>query len=233
ARAAAQQLHRFRHASVGSCRPHEYPELVVAALDVASVLEERLADAEQRLSQLLRSVEFLEELRELFQSRSPKFAIRPPPFQKPPTTRPQGAPQASSPAPSSLSTVEARLAKLDAELQQTLKVPQIEEYLEAERAATTAQLEDFAKVLHEHEVSMAKVVMNPSTSLQKREEESRPPFFEEPLPKLLEGRHIKAQLDDFNQSIVGLRSDLQVLAAQTEWRLGALEKVGRIQESAP
>ncbi|CAK9075688.1 unnamed protein product, partial [Durusdinium trenchii] len=140
---------------------------------------------------------------------------------------------ASSPAPSSLSTVEARLAKLDAELQQTLKVPQIEEYLEAERAATTAQLEDFAKVLHEHEVSMAKVVMNPSTSLQKREEESRPPFFEEPLPKLLEGRHIKAQLDDFNQSIVGLRSDLQVLAAQTEWRLGALEKVGRIQESAP
>ncbi|CAK9058177.1 unnamed protein product, partial [Durusdinium trenchii] len=81
ARAAAQQLHRFRHASVGSCRPHEYPELVVAALDVASVLEERLADAEQRLSQLLRSVEFLEELRELFQSRSPKFAIRPPPFQ--------------------------------------------------------------------------------------------------------------------------------------------------------
>ncbi|CAE7205972.1 unnamed protein product, partial [Symbiodinium microadriaticum] len=74
ARICNHQSERLRRADVGSCRDQESSRSLicdscctekVTAMDLTSALEIRLHEAERRITLLLRSVQFVEELRHL------------------------------------------------------------------------------------------------------------------------------------------------------------------------
>jgi len=220
ARVFSRQCQRFRHANLASGHPHEYPELVVAALDLASALEERLAEAEFRLSELTQNVEFLEEFRELFRARDLSCApgvLRPPATPKPATARPASH-FVSQEAFSQSTALEARLSWLEAELEKTLK-GQLE-------YTTAAQLEDFSKQLSVQEANLREIERKVG-SVRTWPAESEKPQAQLDMQTQpdIERRQadMEMQFDEFGRALRMLVGDVQVLSAQTEWRLGALE----------
>eukprot|EP00434_Breviolum_minutum_P039753 symbB.v1.2.035317.t1/scaffold4726.1/size35721/2 len=228
-------------------RPQEYPELMVAAYDLASILEERLSEAEHRLSEVLQNVEFLEEFRELFRSHrnakdgggghfGTRWNMQPqaPAVPRPPSARPCRQEVQND-------ALEARLSKIEADLQQSLKVQQFEDYFAEERASMDAQFADFQRSLRSYEDQMQRFTLDPSFTKKcgamlevvgqvPPRPTSRDP--EVPQQRSLEQRQdaLEVQFGEFGRTLLGLLSDVQVLSAQSEWRLGALEKAQRVRD---
>jgi len=239
-----RQSYRFHPANQFIGRPQEYPELMVAAHDLASILEERLSEAEHRLSEVLQNVEFLEEFRELFRSRNAKdgghfgrWNMQP---QAPAVPRPPSARPCRQEVQNDM--LEARLSKIEADLQQSLKVQQFEDYFAEERATMDAQFADFQRSLRSYEDQMQRWQhLDPSFTkkcgmpevVEVSERPTSRPDPEVPqVPRSLQKRQdaLEVQFGEFGRTLLGLLSDVQVLSAQSEWRLGALEKAQRVRD---
>ncbi|OLP99928.1 hypothetical protein AK812_SmicGene17483 [Symbiodinium microadriaticum] len=132
ARICNHQSERLRRADVGSCRDQESSRSLicdscctekVTAMDLTSALEIRLHEAERRITLLLRSVQFVEELRHLCRKEREceweaigSIVVQPPSTPRPASSRPGCAAVAreAAPAAAQVEALEARMAKLEA-----------------------------------------------------------------------------------------------------------------------
>jgi len=240
---------------MGNGRAQEYPELVVASLDMTSALETRLAEVEQRVSSLLRDVEFLEEFRQLFQEArerdaGPSFGVvaRPPSAPRPAWVRPtQSAagpiPKEEIPSPANpVDALEARLAKLEAlDFEGLSKVKDLECAVAQERLETSTQLVQLTTMLNSQQEEMAKQLESMESTLWPKLAAETEKATAAEVSKVAEiaakintrQTSMESQFEEFGRTLLGLLSDVQVHTAQTEFRLGLLERAPEASGEPP